>query len=247
MNDEPSLPHISRQRDYYDEYWRTHELGLIPDEVTRLAEILHAIALILPELKGKQIRICDLGCGRGWLSAELAKFGSVTGVDLSPGAVAAASERWPHVRFQSADIMSWRPEEHFDLVVSSEVIEHVPDHGKFADTVRHLLRQGGFLVLTTPNGRVKAEWDAGDQGQQMIENWLTPGSLRQLFSSFEVLMHKMFILDFSYVGIFRVTSAPKLLRLLRTLKLIKIYDLVRESLGLGLYQIFVARLPKNRP
>ena len=60
---------LKDQRAYYDNYWRTHKLGLIPDEVTRLAEIFHAVALILPNFKTREIRICDLGCGRGWISA----------------------------------------------------------------------------------------------------------------------------------------------------------------------------------
>ncbi|MBK8744990.1 methyltransferase domain-containing protein [Propionivibrio sp.] len=235
---------LKDQRTYYDNYWRTHKLGLIPDEVTRLAEILHAVALILPNFKNREIRICDLGCGRGWISAELSKFGTVTAVDLSPQAIQSASERWPQVDFQSADILTWRPDDSFDLVVTSEVIEHVPDHKLFADTVSHLLRNGGYLILTTPNGKVKRAWDAINGGSQIIENWLKPAELRQLFSLFKILRYKVFILDFSYVGIFRITSAPKLLRLINLAGIGKVYDLIREWLRLGLYQILVARFEK---
>jgi len=236
---------ISSQRDFYDEYWRTHKIRLIPDEVLRLAEVLRAIALVMANFGGRDIKICDLGCGRGWLSAELSKFGQVTGVDLSPDAVAAARQRWPQVHFLTADILTWRPDERFDIVVTSEVIEHVPDHQKFANTVVHLLRDGGYLVLTTPNGSVKAAWDAGNQGAQIIENWLSLPQLRRLLTQFDVLSHKVFILDFSYVGIFRVTSAPKLLKALRFFRLIRVYDFVRELLGIGLYQIFVGQLHKK--
>ncbi len=236
---------LNIQREYYDEYWRTHALHLIPDEVLRLAEILKAIALVMPSFKGRSIKICDLGSGRGWLSAELAKFGSVTAVDLSTEAVRVASERWPEVQFSQADILNWRPEESFDLVVTSEVIEHVPDHNKFRQTVSHLLRNGGYVILTTPNGSVKKAWDIGNQGHQIIENWLTLKQLSTLFSACEVLSHKVFILDFSYVGLFRFTSAPKLLKLLSALGLIRTYDFVREMLGLGLYQIFVGKFHKN--
>ena len=237
---------LSIQREYYDEYWRTHALHLNVAEVLRLAEILKAIALVMPTFKGGGIRICDLGSGRGWLSAELAKFGSVTAVDLSPAAVSAATQRWPQVRFLQADILNWRPKECFDLVVTSEVIEHVPDHKKFQETVSFLLREGGYLILTTPNGSVKKAWDVGNQGTQIIENWLTRKQLRRLFDAFEVLGHKVFFLDFSYVGLFRVASAPKLLKLLGTMGLIRIYDLARELLGMGLYQVFVGKFPKSR-
>lgn len=245
MNSKPEAPPVSTQRDYYDQYWRTHEHNLSAHEVLRLAEILAAIARFVPNSPGQGLKICDLGCGRGWLAAELTKFGSVTAVDLSPEAVAAASLRWPQVRFLAANILSWRPEEHFDLVVSSEVIEHVPDHQQFADTVRYLLRDGGYLVLTTPNGGVKAAWDAGNQGQQIIENWLTLGQLRRLLAPVQVLDHRVFILDFAYVRLFRFTSAPKLLKLLQAIGLIRLYDFIRELLDLGLYQILVGRIAKS--
>jgi hypothetical protein len=122
----------------------------------------------------------------------------------------------------------------------------VPDHGLFAETVRHLLRNGGFLILTTPNGRVKKAWDASNGGSQIIENWLKPAELRRLFAPAKVLQHKVFILDFSYVGLFRITSAPKLLKLLSTAGAGKLYDFARESIGLGLYQILVAQFAANR-
>ena len=238
---------INSQRDYYDTYWTSHQQSLNSHEVRRLAEILHAIALVMESQGGKwgEVRICDLGCGRGWLSAELSKFGSVTGVDLSPEATRRAQEKWPNVRFQAVDILTWRPQEAFDLVVSSEVIEHVPDHWRFAATVSHLLRDGGHLILTTPNGRVKAAWDAGKQGEQIIENWLTPNQLRKLLVSFAPLSHKVFLFDFSYVGPFRILSAPKLLRLFCALGLGSFYDLLREKFKLGLYQVFVGHLPKQ--
>ena len=240
------IPSLSTQRDYYDEYWRTHELRLNANEILRLAEILISIAEILPHFEGRSLRICDLGCGRGWLSAELLKFGEVTGVDLSPAAVSAAQTRWPQVRFCAADILNWRPDDCFDIVVSSEVIEHVTDQRHFADTVHHLLRNGGYLVLTTPNGLAKEAWDAGDQGQQVIENWLRPRQLRRLFSTFDVLAHRVFVLDFAYVGLFRLTSAPKLLAVLRVARLIRLYNFFRGLLDMGLYQIFVGRIDKSR-
>lgn len=238
---------LSSQREYYDAYWTNHQQSLNAHEVRRLAEILNAIALIMESKGGKwaEIRICDLGCGRGWLSAELSKFGSVTGVDLSPEATLRAQEQWPHLQFQAVDILAWRPQDAFDLVVSSEVIEHVPDHARFAATVRYLLREGGHLILTTPNGRVKAAWDAGNQGEQIIENWLTPNQLKKLLGTFVPLSHKVFLFDFSYVGLFRILSAPKLLRLLNALGLGSWYDLLREKLKLGLYQVFAGRLPKQ--
>ncbi len=236
---------LSEHREYYNKYWAEHKSSLSPHEIIRLSEILSAIAKIMPMLPKREIKICDLGCGRGWLSSELLKFGAVTGVDLSTDAVKKASTEWPDVEFISANILEWRPAENFDLVVSSEVIEHIPDHDLFSRTVSHLLREGGFLVLTTPNGKLREIWDRSDQGQQPIENWLTPKQVRDKFSSLKKIHQSTFIFDFFYIGIFRFLSAPKLLRLLSKIGLDGIYYSIMEFLGLGLYQIYIGEIKRS--
>lgn len=237
-------PTIDQHRRYYDDYWTRHKQTLNMHEIARLSEVLGAIAKVLEIAPKKSLRICDLGCGRGWLASELTKFGSVVAVDLSATGVEQARERWPHIDFRVADITEWRPDESFDLVVSSEVLEHVPDQDRFAETARHLLRDGGCLVLTTPNRRVKKAWDRGNHGQQLVEQWLTPRELRALFYDMEVLLHKTFVFDFGYTGVHRVISAPKVLRALEATGLKPFYDAGRDAIGLGLYQILVTRLSK---
>ena len=86
------MTNLDEHRKYYDEYWSNRETRLNAHEVLRLSMILKAFSLIPQDSKGRSPRICDLGCGNGWLSNELTKFGSVTGVDLSPEGVAQASK-----------------------------------------------------------------------------------------------------------------------------------------------------------
>jgi 2-polyprenyl-3-methyl-5-hydroxy-6-metoxy-1,4-benzoquinol methylase len=240
-----NTPVLEQQR-YYNTYWANHAHQLNSHEIIRLAEILKGIARISAESKKTNLRICDLGCGRGWLSQELSKFGSVVGVDLSDVGIAAAQERWPDVDFRVYDITKWRPDEKFDVVISSEVIEHVPDQVAFADTVQHLLREGGYLLITTPNGKVKKAWDRDSQGAQLVEKWLTCAELRTLFTGVEPILHKTFIYDFSYSGIFRITSAPKLLKSINSAGLLPVYDAMRELMNFGLYQILVGKYEPRR-
>lgn len=234
---------IEMQEAFYDAYWRSRQQKLNASEVERLAEIILAISRIKREAGKDQLDICDLGCGVGWLSNELVKFGPVTGVDLSPKGIDIARQRWPQVSsFMAHDILTWRPEQKFDLVVSSEVIEHIPDKQAYAETITYIMKPGAYVVLTTPNGRCKRAWDRGAHGTQLIEEWMTPGELRRLFGrSIAIRFHYTFEFDYLYTGIFRITSAPKLLRLLNTLRVRTLWDDTRRMFGLGLYQILVAQ------
>jgi SAM-dependent methyltransferase len=232
------------QHAFYDTFWAERPPDLNSEEVQRLAKILEAYAMILGGRSAPQggFEICDLGCGVGWISAELAKFGRVTGVDLSPEGVRIATARWPSINFIVADILSWRPTKQFDIVVSSEVIEHIEEKEQFADTVSALVRPGGYLILTTPNKYWKAAAFAGGARPQTIEAWASPSQLRRLFSrNFVVLRHETFILDFAYSGLLRITSAPKALRMLDYIGVRPIYDGLRIAAKMGLYQLLVAR------
>jgi len=238
-----SAPNLDVQRAFYDTYWAERSGKLNPHEIVRLQKIREAYELIRKDGSiADSPAICDLGCGVGWLSAELANLGSVTGVDLSPEGVRMASERWPHIQFVAADILSWRPGQEFDLVVSSEVMEHIPDKHRFADTIGSILRNRGYLILTTPNKPAKRGFFAAGHHPQVIEDWSSTRELRDLFApNFEILRHETFVMDFAYTGIYRVTSAPKVLQGLTGLRLIGAYNALRRAAGMGLYQVLVAK------
>ena len=76
-------------------------------------------------------RVLDLGCGNGELAADLATLAGarVTGVDWSSAAVHAARERYaaPGLEFVEADVRSYVPPEPADIVVLSNVLEHIDD------------------------------------------------------------------------------------------------------------------------
>src|ERR1044071_6564912 len=211
-------------------------------EVRRLAAVLDGLSDNLNELRRTSpgtLRICDFGCGRGWLAGEMTKFGNVVGVDLSREGVELARKAWSNVRFEVGDVTTWRPGYEFDLVVSSEVLEHIVNKRSFVETACAILRPGGFVILTTPNKRMQNRFH---QTHQIIENWTTTRQLKSLFSAeFTVLRHETFVYDFSNEGLFRITSSPKLLRIIDAGGLRNVYDGFRRSLHMGLYQLLVAK------
>ena len=104
--------------------------------------------------------ICDLGCGNGYLSGRLAALGyQVTGVDVSNSGIEIATQNNPGVRFVKAVIDSQlesRLDTKFDLVISSDVIEHLYRPAELLESARSLLVAGGKLIITTPyHGYIK--------------------------------------------------------------------------------------------
>jgi 2-polyprenyl-3-methyl-5-hydroxy-6-metoxy-1,4-benzoquinol methylase len=126
--------------------------------------------------------VCDLGCGNGYLAGRLAELGySVTGVDASASGVEVARRHHTGVKFVcariSADLASEFRSADFDLVVSSDVIEHLYSPSDLLETAAGLLRTRGHLLICTPyhgylknlalsiSGRMDAHftalWDGG--------------------------------------------------------------------------------------
>ena len=103
-------------------------------------------------LAGKQA--LDVGCGRGYFSDRLQALGAdVTACDIGPGLVAGVRER-VGCRAEVADALGLLDHfgpERFDVVVSSECIEHVPRPQDAVVQMAGVLKPGGYLSLSTPN------------------------------------------------------------------------------------------------
>lgn len=99
------------------------------------------------------LRILDVGCGTGLNSSFFARAGhSVTGIDLSPVAI----EKYRKKGFEGTvcDVTSDGapfPDNSFDLVYASEVIEHCADTAAFLGELHRVTKPGGKLLLSTPN------------------------------------------------------------------------------------------------
>jgi 2-polyprenyl-3-methyl-5-hydroxy-6-metoxy-1,4-benzoquinol methylase len=102
--------------------------------------------------------ICDLGCGNGHISGRLAALGyKVTGVDASASGLKIARRAYPNVAFVEALINDdLKQLGNFDLIISSDVIEHLYRPSDLLEAAAALLKPGGQLLLGTPyHGYVK--------------------------------------------------------------------------------------------
>jgi SAM-dependent methyltransferase len=102
--------------------------------------------------------ILDYGCGTGdHLTVPLAKRGHcVLGADIHGASIADATRRhaFPLLQFREAHLDALLTEGlSFDVVVCSEVLEHVDEPGEFLSKLHRLTRTDGAVIITTPNGR----------------------------------------------------------------------------------------------
>jgi len=107
------------------------------------------------EGRRKPARALDLGCGDGAYGPLLAEIAeAVDGCDGAPPALERARARGVYRHLTAVDLAAERwqvsePRESYDLIFSTEVIEHLPDEDRFSAQVASLLAPGGLLVLTT--------------------------------------------------------------------------------------------------
>jgi SAM-dependent methyltransferase len=101
------------------------------------------------------LNVLDAGCGVGYGAEMIARAGAsrVVGIDLAPEAIAAASERVGEMaEFQVGDVQDMPFDEgSFDLVVCFEVLEHLEDPEPAITALKDVLREGGLLIVSSPN------------------------------------------------------------------------------------------------
>jgi SAM-dependent methyltransferase len=95
-------------------------------------------------------RILDAGCGSGRFMVELARRGTVTGVELSDTSVSLAQQRAIGEVLAGSVLEMPFPDASFDLAVSLDVIEHLDDDLAALRELRRVLAPGGALLVTVP-------------------------------------------------------------------------------------------------
>jgi SAM-dependent methyltransferase len=118
----------------------------------RTQEVLSAIQ----EFADKPLEsIIDLGTADGrMLDRVHQKYPgtSCTGVEYSTELVAFGKESFPELQIIQGDIQSLDfPDNSFNVVIATAVIEHVPDPDKAMCEAKRVLKPGGILILTAPD------------------------------------------------------------------------------------------------
>ena len=127
------------------------------------------------------LQVLDIGCGGGLLAEPLARLGAtVTGID--PVASSIETARW-HAAEVGVEI-TYEPVtietvagsgRQFELVVASEVVEHVADVPEFLAALAAVTQRGGLVVLSTLS-RTRASLVKAIIGAEYLLGWLPRGT-----------------------------------------------------------------------
>lgn len=96
--------------------------------------------------------VLEVGCGYGYLTYALAKEGfDVSGIDISENAIESAKENFGNYYSTESLTELANRNAKYDLIISTEVIEHVDEPDVFFRACISLLKPNGKIFLTTPN------------------------------------------------------------------------------------------------
>eukprot|EP00835_Amoeboradix_gromovi_P002266 NODE_124_length_18806_cov_0.323996.p10 type:complete len:216 gc:universal NODE_124_length_18806_cov_0.323996:4825-5472(+) len=105
------------------------------------------------KISGK--KVLDVGAGGGILSTELLKMGAnVTSIDLEPSNLSVMREVKDLMKLNNWEIKNeniFDINDKYDIVIASEVIEHVDEQHAFLSRCCELTKKNGAFVLSTIN------------------------------------------------------------------------------------------------
>lgn len=133
----------AKEFDYFEE-----RFGATEHDERRLREF------IISEIDFEFNSILDVGCGKAWVAEKFLKRGKkVISLDISKTNPKRALEKYPSTNHFGTVADSFKlpfTENSFDLIIASEIIEHVVNPEGFVNELFRTLKPGGKLLISTP-------------------------------------------------------------------------------------------------
>jgi SAM-dependent methyltransferase len=131
-----------------------------PVDLKKLLFVYRAVEDFAAERRvaASALSILEVACGVGGITLPLARLGArVRGLDIDAHDVATLNARAREMRLDNLtavveDAFTFRHDARYDVIVASEVMEHVLDPDALLDNMVRHMEPGGLLIVTTPNG-----------------------------------------------------------------------------------------------
>lgn len=99
--------------------------------------------------------LLDLMCGPGHLLGQIAakrKDLKLKGVDIDKRYMAHSSKTYPHISFETGDILTWEATAPYDAVICTGALHHIPydQQENAVKRMASMVKQNGFVIISDP-------------------------------------------------------------------------------------------------
>ncbi len=144
----PGLAEVNPTQLYDEAYFTTKEYLAYPFQQPTLARNFVAYLRLMRRYGAADGRLLEVGCAYGFFLREARRTFEVEGIDVSREAVAAARQQL-HLSVHCGSFTELPVERPFDVVCMWDTIEHLIKPDAYVIKARQVLRDGGYLFLTT--------------------------------------------------------------------------------------------------
>lgn len=147
---------VDKPNTFYDKSWTEWNefVKLYPASIHRRRYILKELAKV-SEWKS----IADFGCGNAVLLLGIFdkyrnSHKDFTGIDVSDEQIKKNQKNYPQINFEAHDFSKSIPGRTYDVITSSEVIEHIADYRSAIRNIANSLNPNGTCIITVPSGKI---------------------------------------------------------------------------------------------
>lgn len=140
----------------YDRYFRYfNEVESHKNALKRLSETDHVYWIVYDYLKDKQwLKCLEIWCGMWYLTYAINQsWNMCVWYDLSSEVIYKAQKKFWHENYFIGDVFETLKDsdEKFDVIIATELIEHIDDYDSFFSNCKKLSKENGVILITTPN------------------------------------------------------------------------------------------------